>query len=190
MTCLAQMNFWQGLLGFAMVIVAGLLIIVILLQRGRGAGLTGAFGGSGGSSAFGAKTGDVFTWITVVVATMVMVLAIVSNYVFDESPKAAIAATASSEDGAIDGASPDGAAIPPLPAGTFDPSALPAGRDDGTAAPAGSGEAAPAPSGDGAVGTDSPSGDEAGGAETPPDSETDGDDSDKDDSDTEDPSGP
>ena len=87
MTVLGQMTFWQGLLGFAIVIMAGLLIIVILLQRGRGDGLSGAFGGSGGSSAFGAKTGDVFTWITVVVATLVVLLAVVSNYVFDESPK-------------------------------------------------------------------------------------------------------
>ena len=31
------------------------LIVVILLQRGRGGGLAGAFGGMGGQSAFGTK---------------------------------------------------------------------------------------------------------------------------------------
>jgi preprotein translocase subunit SecG len=44
------------------------LIGIILIQRGKGGGLAGAFGGVGGSSAFGTKTGDVFTKITVGVA--------------------------------------------------------------------------------------------------------------------------
>jgi len=42
------------------------LILLILVQRGRGGGLVGAFGGGGGQSAFGAKAGDLFTRITVV----------------------------------------------------------------------------------------------------------------------------
>ncbi|MGE0377652.1 MAG: preprotein translocase subunit SecG [Planctomycetaceae bacterium] len=44
------------------------LMIIVLLQRGRGGGLAGAFGGLGGQSAFGTKAGDVFTKITVVLA--------------------------------------------------------------------------------------------------------------------------
>lgn len=44
------------------------LMIVVLLQRGRGGGLAGAFGGLGGQSAFGTKAGDVFTKITVGIA--------------------------------------------------------------------------------------------------------------------------
>ncbi len=51
------------------------LMIVILLQRGRGGGLAGAFGGMGGQSAFGTKAGDVFTKITVIVALVWVVLA-------------------------------------------------------------------------------------------------------------------
>jgi preprotein translocase subunit SecG len=42
------------------------MILLILVQRGRGGGLVGAFGGGGGQSAFGAKAGDLFTRITVV----------------------------------------------------------------------------------------------------------------------------
>ena len=57
------------------VIIAVLLILLILVQRGRGGGLVGAFGGPGGSSAFGAKTGDVFTIITVVMAVLFLVVA-------------------------------------------------------------------------------------------------------------------
>lgn len=41
------------------------MILVVLVQRGRGGGLAGALGGAGGSSAFGTKAGDVFTKITV-----------------------------------------------------------------------------------------------------------------------------
>jgi len=51
------------------------LMIVVLLQRGRGGGLAGAFGGTGGQSAFGTKAGDVFTRITIVVAVIWVVLA-------------------------------------------------------------------------------------------------------------------
>ncbi len=87
MALLAQMSYLQGLLAFVLIATAGLLIIVILLQKGRGEGLTGAFGGAGGSSAFGAKTGDVFTWITVVMASVFVVLSVAANYVFDETPE-------------------------------------------------------------------------------------------------------
>lgn len=50
------------------------LIGLILLQRGRGGGLAGAFGGMGGQSAFGTKAGDVFTRITIGVATVWILL--------------------------------------------------------------------------------------------------------------------
>ena len=44
--------------------------MLILVQRGRGGGLVGAFGGMGGQSAFGAKAGDVFTRITIVTVSI------------------------------------------------------------------------------------------------------------------------
>ena len=46
------------------------LILLVLVQRGRGGGLVGAFGGMGGQSAFGAKAGDLFTRITVVTVSI------------------------------------------------------------------------------------------------------------------------
>lgn len=85
MVMFAQMTWPQWMLAVAMIGMCLFLILVILLQRGRGGGLTGAFGGSGGSSAFGAKTGDVFTWITVVVAALFVVLAVLTNFAMDES---------------------------------------------------------------------------------------------------------
>jgi preprotein translocase subunit SecG len=46
------------------------LILLVLIQRGKGGGLAGAFGGAGGSSAFGSRAGDTFTRITVYTAAI------------------------------------------------------------------------------------------------------------------------
>lgn len=57
-------NVVGALLGWALFFVSVFLILLILVQRGRGGGLTGALGGPGGQSAFGTKAGDLFTKIT------------------------------------------------------------------------------------------------------------------------------
>ncbi|HET6880627.1 MAG TPA: preprotein translocase subunit SecG [Pirellulales bacterium] len=59
-----------------MLITSLFLIVLILLQRGRGGGLAGALGGMGGQSAFGSKAGDVFTRITSGVAIVWIVLCV------------------------------------------------------------------------------------------------------------------
>jgi preprotein translocase subunit SecG len=60
------------------------LILLVLIQRGKGGGLSGAFGGSGGSSAFGSRAGDLFTRITIIVAavwvSLIMILIKVLPY--------------------------------------------------------------------------------------------------------------
>jgi len=76
----------QYLVAFAFILVCVLLIIVILLQKGRGGGLSGAFGGVGGHSAFGAKTGDVFTWITVALTFLFVLTAIIGVYLYVPPP--------------------------------------------------------------------------------------------------------
>jgi preprotein translocase subunit SecG len=70
------------ILAFFFAVLAVLLMIVILLQRGKGVGLAGAFGGAGGGTAFGAKTGDVLTWVTVVGAVCLLSYTVVLNFVF------------------------------------------------------------------------------------------------------------
>lgn len=48
-------------------IVIGLgliLMLIVLVQRGKGGGLAGAFGGAGGSSPFGSRAADQFVKIT------------------------------------------------------------------------------------------------------------------------------
>ena len=61
-----------------LMLVGIFLMFVILLQRGRGGGLAGAFGGLGGQSAFGTKAGDLFTRITIGVAAFWIILCIVT----------------------------------------------------------------------------------------------------------------
>ncbi len=68
--------------------ISVLLIGLVLLQKNRGSGLSGAFGGVGGHSAFGTKTGDFLTWFTVGLATLFLVLCIAGNFMFEpEKPK-------------------------------------------------------------------------------------------------------
>jgi preprotein translocase subunit SecG len=57
-----------GVFNTIIVLLCLCLIAIILIQRGKGGGLAGAFGGVGGSSAFGTKAGDVFTRLTVGIA--------------------------------------------------------------------------------------------------------------------------
>lgn len=74
---------YHPILATLFTVLALLLIGVILLQRGKGTGLSGAFGGAGGGTAtFGSKTGDILTWITVGAATLLMLYAIVLNFLF------------------------------------------------------------------------------------------------------------
>ena len=61
-----------------------IMILLVLVQKGRGGGLTGAFGGAGGNTAFGAKTGDVLTWATSVVFALFVILAVVLNLICDK----------------------------------------------------------------------------------------------------------
>jgi protein translocase SecG subunit len=73
---------YHGILAFFFAIVGIVLMGVILLQRGKGVGLAGAFGGTGGHTAFGAKTGDFLMWVTVVGAGILLAFAIILNFVF------------------------------------------------------------------------------------------------------------
>ena len=61
------------------------LILLVLVQRGRGGGLAGAFGGLGGQSAFGTKAGDLFTRITIVTATFWIILCAASVKFLNDS---------------------------------------------------------------------------------------------------------
>lgn len=72
------------------ILVCVLLIIVVLLQKGRGGGLGSAFGGLG-SSAFGTRVGDVLTWVTIILTAVFLILAVLTSMQF--RPKADVVAT-------------------------------------------------------------------------------------------------
>ena len=71
-------NFLQYLLGISLTLTAIFLILLILVQRGRGGGLAGAFGGMGGQSAFGTKAGDAFTKVTIIASVFWLLLCVAS----------------------------------------------------------------------------------------------------------------
>jgi preprotein translocase subunit SecG len=62
------------------------LIALVLVQRGKGGGLTGALGGMGGQSAFGSKAGDAFTKITIVTAAIWIFLCMMTIALFNPPP--------------------------------------------------------------------------------------------------------
>jgi preprotein translocase subunit SecG len=68
-------GFVIGSLNVLLVLASVFLVCLVLIQRGKGGGLAGAFGGPGGSSAFGAKAGDIFTRITIITAGVWIALA-------------------------------------------------------------------------------------------------------------------
>ena len=53
------------------------LVLIILIQKGRGGGLSGAFGGGMASGILGSKTGDFLTWVTITLVGLFLLLAIV-----------------------------------------------------------------------------------------------------------------
>ena len=69
------MGVLTALFNTLIILISLFLICLILIQRGKGGGLAGAFGGVGGSSAFGTKAGDTFTKITVVTASIWILMA-------------------------------------------------------------------------------------------------------------------
>ena len=71
-------------MGFVLKVVAALfivccmaLILIILIQKGRGGGLSAAFGGGMASGILGSKTGDFLTWVTIVLVGIFLTLAVV-----------------------------------------------------------------------------------------------------------------
>jgi preprotein translocase subunit SecG len=75
----------SGILNTLVIITGLLLIFIILIQRGKGGGLSGAFGGVGGSSAFGSRAGDLFTRITIILAAFWILLIMIQVKVVQNS---------------------------------------------------------------------------------------------------------
>jgi len=67
-----------GILSVIWVLCSLMLILIILVQKGKGGGLGGAFGGAGGGGGLlGTKTGDFLTWFTISLVIIFFALAII-----------------------------------------------------------------------------------------------------------------
>ena len=139
-------------LGFTLVFTALFLIFLVLIQRGRGGGLAGAFGGMGGQSAFGTKAGDVFTKITVGVAAFWILLCVLSINVLGRQQSLLSGTLGSAAPEAMGPSagpqpgSPPAAQQPVAPATPPATDAAPPAAAPAAAAPAASAPAADAPS--------------------------------------------
>lgn len=71
-----------GLLVAVFVIVSLMLVLIVLIQRPQGGGLSEAFGSSSGSghTAFGARTGDALTYATIIVFVAFIGFSVGLNY--------------------------------------------------------------------------------------------------------------
>ena len=67
---LLAVAWYSHLMNLVIVILGLFLMLIVLIQRGKGGGLAGAFGGAGGSSPFGSRTADQFVKITLYLAAV------------------------------------------------------------------------------------------------------------------------
>lgn len=86
----AQTSIGLGLCQLLLFLVSLFLILLVLVQRGKGGGLTGALGGMGGQSAFGTKAGDAFTRITIITTLIWITLCMVTISRFNPPPAAKV----------------------------------------------------------------------------------------------------
>jgi preprotein translocase subunit SecG len=70
-------SFVMNVIAVIFVIGSVVLILVVLIQKGKGGGLSGAFAGGMASNILGSKTGDILTWVTISVASLFILVALV-----------------------------------------------------------------------------------------------------------------
>lgn len=85
---LAAVSIIMKIVAGAWLFVAVSLILVVLIQKGKGGGLSAAFGGAGAGGVLGTKATDFFTKFTIGLVMVFLVLAIVMAKFFrPEAPK-------------------------------------------------------------------------------------------------------
>ena len=76
---LLAVGFFMKFIAVLFVLSAIVLILVVLIQKGKGGGLGAAFSGGAASNIFGSKTGDFLTWVTIAVVAVFLFLAIIMD---------------------------------------------------------------------------------------------------------------
>ncbi len=74
---LLAVSFIMKVIAVLFMICAVALILIILIQKGRGGGLSAALGGGIAGGILGSKTGDFLTWVTIVLVGIFLTLAVV-----------------------------------------------------------------------------------------------------------------
>ena len=130
--------------------VCVILVLAVLIQKPQGGGLASAFGGgaSAGQTAFGTKTGDALTVVTISVFALYLLLAIILNFAAQNPAGSAVPqaeGTSVPADGAtppaegttppVDGAATPAGTAPESPATTPEAPATPPAAPADTAAP-------------------------------------------------------
>jgi preprotein translocase subunit SecG len=153
----------MNLVAILFVLVSVIMILLILVQKGRGGGLSAAFGGGMASGLLGSKTGDFLTWATITVVSVFLVLAVLLARYY----RPGIAEYSGPQRSAQPGqpgqkgtpAQPSGGTSQPVPQPSA-PAGQPSGADTGAAAPQSQPPAAPQP---GAATTPAPEANSTGG---------------------------
>jgi len=70
-------GFFMKIVAAVFIVCAVALILIILVQKGRGTGLSGALGGGVTTGIFGSKTGDFLTWTTIGLAALFLTLLVI-----------------------------------------------------------------------------------------------------------------
>ncbi len=80
-------SFIMNVVAVLFVICCVSLVLMILIQKGRGGGLSGAFGGAmAGGGVLGSKTGDFLTWVTIGLVGVFLTLAVVMAKWYKPTP--------------------------------------------------------------------------------------------------------
>ena len=77
-------SFIMNVVAVLFVICCVALVLIILVQKGRGGGLSAAFGGSMAGGILGSKTGDFLTWVTIALVGIFLTLAVVMAKYYKE----------------------------------------------------------------------------------------------------------
>jgi|688.fasta_scaffold06350_6 preprotein translocase subunit SecG len=109
----AILEWFPPVLNILIWLVSVFLILLILIQKGKGGGLAGAFGGPGGQSAFGSKTADAFTKITLYVAGIWVALIVIMIWLVQ--PKIVVSSPTDISQISKEGMPAEGAPVDPTP---------------------------------------------------------------------------
>ncbi len=74
---LLAVSFIMNVVAVIFTICAVVLILIILIQKGKGGGLSGVLGGGMASGILGSKTGDFLTWVTITLVGVFLILAVI-----------------------------------------------------------------------------------------------------------------